>query len=301
VTAVLLLVSGVMAAVAAAGILRPFGRGRGPAIEPLADPLEDERDLLLSSLRELEDEHTTGALGDDEYRSLRRDTERRAVAVLRAIDAREGGEDGLSAFREAVSPNGHHPAPRAARGRARVVVVSVAVAVSVAVLLAGSVRNRDAAQPITGDSASDTLAFFQQRVQQHPHDVAARLDLAERYRDAGMAGLATLQFSEALQLDPSNAEALTGMAFSLFAQGRTRQALAEVNQALVVDPTYPEALYQEGVILLRGLHRPAAAEAPLRAYLTAAPDGAHRAAVEGMLAEIAATPNAAKTTPSPGT
>ena len=78
-TAVLLLVSGLMAAVAAAGILRPFGRGRGPAIEPLADPLEDERDLLLSSLRELEDDHTTGALGDDEYRSLRRDTERRLM------------------------------------------------------------------------------------------------------------------------------------------------------------------------------------------------------------------------------
>ena len=54
-TAVLLLASAAMAAVAAAGILHPFGRrGRGAAIEPLADPLEDERDLLLMTLRELE-------------------------------------------------------------------------------------------------------------------------------------------------------------------------------------------------------------------------------------------------------
>ena len=68
--AVVLLASAGLAAIAAAGILRPFGRGRGPAIEPLADPLEDERDLLLTSLRELEDERATGALGDAEYREL---------------------------------------------------------------------------------------------------------------------------------------------------------------------------------------------------------------------------------------
>jgi tetratricopeptide (TPR) repeat protein len=290
-TFALLLAMAGMAAVAAAGILRPFGRGRGPAMEPLADPLEDERDILLTSLGELEEEHLTGALNEDEYRALRRDTERRAVAVLRAIDARDGG-DSMAALRDAASPNGHHTPPRSKATWTRILVVSLAIVVAAGVLLAGSVRNRDAAQPITGDSAAaDSIAFFEQRVQQHPHDVAARLDLAERYRAAGMTGLATLQFSQALQLDPSNAEALNGMGYALFSQGRNKEALAEVNQALAVDPTYPEALYQKGVILLRGMHRPAAAEEPLRAYLTAAPDGAHREAVEGMLAEISASPS----------
>jgi lipoprotein NlpI len=151
--------------------------------------------------------------------------------------------------------------------------VSLAVTAAVAVLLAGSIRSRDAAQPITGDAgATDTLAFFQQRVQQHPHDVAARLDLAERYRDAGMTGLATLQYTEALQLDPSNAEALTGMADSLFGQGQSKQALAEVTQALAVDPTYPEALYEQGVILLRGCTT-GRAERSFNAYLALRPTG----------------------------
>ena len=95
-------------------------------------------------------------------------------------------------------------------------------------------------------------------MQQHPQDVAARLDLAQRYRDAGMTGLASLQYTEAIRLDPTNAEALTGMAFVLFDSGRSREALAEVDRALAVDATYPEALYEKGLILLRGLQRPGA-------------------------------------------
>jgi len=43
-----------------------------------------------------------------------------------------------------------------------------------------------------------------------------------------------------------------------------------------VDPTYPEALYDEGIILLRGLNRPQDAAAAFHSYLAAAPFGAHR-------------------------
>ena len=60
------------------------------------------------------------------------------------------------------------------------------------------------------------------------------------------------------------------------------------HRALALDVLEPG----EGVILLRGLHRPADAAAPLRAYLSAAPTGGHRVAVEGMLEEIAALPAA---------
>ena len=152
------------------------------------------------------------------------------------------------------------------------VLAGLAVTAGVAVLLVAAVGRRDAAQPISGDGSAiglgtSSLSFFQERVRLHPEDVAARLD-------------------------PSNGEARTGMASVLFAQGHAAGALGEVRQALAVDPTYPEALYQEGVILLRGLHRPLDAATPLRAYLSAAPTGGHRVAVEGMLEEIAALPAA---------
>ena len=57
-----------------------------------------------------------------------------------------------------------------------------------------------------------------------------------------------------------------------------------MEQALRLDPTYPEALYYKGVILLRGLERPAEAAAAFRAYLEGVPFGARRAEVEELLA-----------------
>jgi hypothetical protein len=59
-----------------------------------------------------------------------------------------------------------------------------------------------------------------------------------------------------------------------------------VNRALELDPSYPEALYYRGVILLRGLDRSGAAEAALRAYLEGAPFGAHRDEARGLLQDL---------------
>ena len=89
-TWVVLLAAALLAGVAAAGVLRPFGRGRALTLERLADPLDDERASLLGALRELEEERATGGLEEATYRALRLETEARAVAVLRALDARDG-------------------------------------------------------------------------------------------------------------------------------------------------------------------------------------------------------------------
>jgi len=285
----LLLVSAGMAAVAAAGVLRPFGR-RAPALEPLADPLEDERDTLLWSLRDLQEEHASRALSDEDYRLLRRETERRAVTVLRAIDARDGTDGAaLATLREqhAPSPNGQGGA--ASSRRAWVAAGSLAVVVLAGILLANAIAPRDSSQPITGDSqaggsGATSLAFFEQRVEQHPNDVAARLDLASRYEAAGMTGLAAGQYVAALRLDPNTVEARAALGWLLYQQGRARDGLFAENQALSVDPSYPEALYDKGIILLNGLHQNAAAAVALRAYLAAAPDGSHRAEVQRLLA-----------------
>jgi hypothetical protein len=58
-----------------------------------------------------------------------------------------------------------------------------------------------------------------------------------------------------------------------------------VDRALEIDPAYPEALYERGVILLRGLDRPVPAASAFRSYLEEAPFGARRAEVGDLLRE----------------
>jgi len=55
--------------------------------------LEEQRDVLLKSLRDLEQEREAGEIGDDDYAALKDDYTARAATVLRAIEARptEGG------------------------------------------------------------------------------------------------------------------------------------------------------------------------------------------------------------------
>ncbi len=289
-TWVVLLAAAALAGVAAAGVLRPFGRGRALALERLADPLEDERAGLLRALRDLEEERATGGLKEDSYRTLRLETETRAVAVLRALEARDGAGQlgaGLKTLRAPADGNGPaavaQPRTRFALP-ATIGLAGLAVGL-VAVLLAAALRTRGPDQPITGGLGSSNrsaLAFFQQRVADHPRDVAARLDLAEQYLDSGNVQGAIAQYLAALSIEPRNPEAHAELGFLIYRSGKPEDALRTVEQALDVQPNYPQALYYKGVILL-GLNRSADAADAFRSYLEAAPYGALRAEVQDLL------------------
>jgi tetratricopeptide (TPR) repeat protein len=291
-TWVVFLASIALSCVAVAGVLSPFSRSRRLALEPTSDPLDEERIGLLRRLRDLQDEHATGQLSDQAYRSLRRETEARAVMVLRALEVR-GGADVQADLRESrtrrpLSPSDDgEPSARSARKRIITVVAVGLVVAVVAVVLARAIQSRSAGQPITG-TVQGGLAFFEQRVADHPDDVAARLDLAQRYLETGNGVAAAQQYVAVLQLDPQNAEAHAQLGFLYFVAGRASDGLEEVRQALAADPGYPEALYVQGVILLKGLSRPAEAVDAFKAYLAAAPFGAHRAEVEQLLEEAQA-------------
>lgn len=271
------LASGVLAAVAAAGVLGPFARARQPGSGRLADPLEDERMSLMRGLRDLDEELGRGDLTEDSYEHLRAETEVRAVAVLRALEARRDSAGDTSP----VAPGGRP------RRLAATVLVAAAVVAGAVPLLASAIRERAPGRPITGgaNAATAPLGFFEQRVREHPDDLAARLDLARRYLQTGAVRAATEQFVAALDLDPQNSEARASLGFLLYLSGAAQEGLDAVEQALEADPEYPEALYFKGVILLRGLDGPAEAARAFRAYLEAAPFGSHRAEVEGMLDE----------------
>lgn len=300
--AVQLVASAALVLMAAAGALLPLTRSRATALTPLADPLEDERRSLARALRELEEDRATGALPEEDYRTLRTETERRAVDVLRRISPDEAAPALRREIRELRDPVS---SPSTRRRLVAALLVGTAIVGASVPLLAGSLRARQAGQAITGGTGpgasadnQDPLAFFQERVRQNPSNLLARLDLAHRYLDTGRVGAAAGEYAAALRLEPANAEARAHVGFILFLAGRASDGLRQARKALTLDPKYPEAWFIEGVILVKGLDRPAAGRLALERYLELAPFGAERDTARALLAGIAdgtatASPSAA--------
>jgi hypothetical protein len=78
-------------------VARPFLRDPAPASDLLDEPSElerrrlelvEERDRALAALKELEFDHRTGKVTDDDYRQQVGPLRRSAAAALRALDVR---------------------------------------------------------------------------------------------------------------------------------------------------------------------------------------------------------------------
>jgi hypothetical protein len=91
-----LVVGGVIAALAVLLVALPFLRRPGEPGEALEEPtaaeqerlaLIEERDRALGALKELEFDHRTGKIDDDDYRTLVGPLRRAAADALQALDA----------------------------------------------------------------------------------------------------------------------------------------------------------------------------------------------------------------------
>ena len=86
-----LVLGALLAVVAVAFVARPLLR-EGPD-EPLEAPeprhleLAEERDRALGALKELEFDHRTGKVSDEDYRSMVGELRRAAADALRAVDS----------------------------------------------------------------------------------------------------------------------------------------------------------------------------------------------------------------------
>ena len=76
-----LVLGALLAAAAVVVVAWPFLREPG---------LDAERDRVLGALKELEFDHRTGKVSDEDYRALVGPLRRRAAETLRALDRRDG-------------------------------------------------------------------------------------------------------------------------------------------------------------------------------------------------------------------
>jgi hypothetical protein len=276
--------------------------------------LEEERDFLLASLRDLEAELEAGDISEHDYQSLRDDYTIRTAVALRALDAKQarprpGGTRGSGD--DAGPPSGAVAAGRGRRRwrRAAVMAAVVVVAGLAAWAVTASSGSRLANQPITGTFAGKNSPGGTTPTTS-PDD--SRLVQAQQLVVKGKFTDALKLYDQVLQDQPGNPEALANEGWLIAQAGvaskrndLVQQGLTKIEAAEKSDASFPDAHFFRGALLYQTLGDPAGAVTEFREYLGLVdPTNAEVPQVEQMLsAAIAAAgpnvppaPNAASST-----
>lgn len=183
--------------------------------------LEHDRDYLLRSLDDLDAEHDAGDLDDHDHRELTDDYTRRLADVIRSIDR----------SRDAMASVGS----RLSMSRRVVTVAGVALVALVAgVLLARSAGFRAPSDSVSGDIRQSSTALL------------AEADTLTR---EGRTAEAIEVYDAVLAVAPANVEALTYRGWLTARLGDPQAGLADVSEAIAVDPSFPDARVFAAILL----------------------------------------------------
>jgi tetratricopeptide (TPR) repeat protein len=238
--------------------------------------LERERDFLLKSLDDLENERAAGNIDDASYTELHDDYTARAAATIRAL------RDGVDA----------RPAAPSVPWRRRALVVGgiVAFAVVAAVALAAALGARlpgqtsSGNQPSAAPSTGQRKARLQEAADKSPNDPQPRLAYARFLEESGDTVESLKQYDKAAEIAPDNADALANagrlrfiVAGQVPSPDAQKQLVADaktfLDRAVEADPNNADARYYRGVLLLDGFGQVDAAVGEFQRYLVLAPDG----------------------------
>ena len=105
------------------------------------------------------------------------------------------------------------------------------------------------AAPHTGamDQVTQELNALKQAIQNNPGDAVALGRLGGLYMDAGMYEQAIDYFSRAVEVNPSDVHLRTEMATALLMMGKAREALAELEGCVELDPAHGKTWYWKGL------------------------------------------------------
>jgi tetratricopeptide (TPR) repeat protein len=206
------------------------------------DELEEERDFLLASLRDLEREREAGELSERDYQALHDDYTARAAVVLRALE------------RDAARP-ARRGRPQPVRSR-RSVATTVAVVVVIVALAGGAVT---AFSGPRGDGAPMTGSL--------PETPSGRMAQALQLEREGKAAEALRIYDELLDSDPRNVQALAYRGWLLKRAGLPDLAMTALDQAVAIDPRFPDAHFFRGMVLYQDRKDPAAAVVEFRLFM----------------------------------
>jgi cytochrome c-type biogenesis protein CcmH/NrfG len=229
--------------------------------------LEEERDFLVRSLDDLDEELSIGNVYLDEYERLRDEYVARAAEVLRSL---EHGRDERPA---------RHEVPR--WKRVAVALGVTAFAVTTCALLARVLGERLEGETVTGNAQNDESARqaeLEAARDQNPLEAGPHVALARFLLQQDDLTRAVQEYDEAFRLDGTSAEAAAyGGWIRALVAGRvtdpTQQAelyqaaLDRLNLAVAADPGYADAHFFRGMTLCYGFDQATDAVAEWQRYL----------------------------------
>lgn len=199
--------------------------------------LKEQRDFLLNSLRDLESELNHGDIDDQDFESLRKDYVSRAAAVIKQIE-------NLNSESQSANTN---LAPEKRNLTRTLVTVSIVVLVAVA---AGWFVAQQSGQRLAGDSLAGSI-----------EDSTATILSRARATNFVDPKAAIELYTQVLEVDPDNVEALTYRAWLLVLISRSagdevRQlafasASSDLERAIGLDPNYADAYCFLGIARFR--------------------------------------------------
>lgn len=247
--------------------------------------LEEEREFLLASLRDLEREREAGDIDEGDHRTLHDDYTARAAAVLRALQAlRNPPVQPMSGRRRLVA----NPTATKGRRRRRTAVLTMAVLLVVAVG-AGVGVAAFSGERVGGTNMSGTATS----------ETARHTAKAQQLEGQGKASEALKEYDAAIKADAGNVVALTYRGWLLARAGLTDRAMASLDAAITTNPRYPDAHFFRGMVLYQGVNDPGGAVTEFETYLASNPPASAAAAVQTVLDKARQAAAAAGHAPGP--
>ena len=238
--------------------------------------LEEERDFLLSSLRDLEREREAGDIDDSDYETLKSSYTKRTADILRQL------RSDVDASENEDVAGSHDSLPTASKWRRRFVVLGLVglLAVGLGVLVA-----RNSGQRLPGATATGGL----------PDTTASKLAQARALNfDDPIAAIRL--YSDVLKTDPDNVEALTYRSWLLALTAREAEdavrdaavqtAIIGLGRATLIDDSYPDAHCFLGIVSYRFANDIETARTELARCQEANPPAEVRGFVDSVVAEI---------------
>lgn len=261
--------------------------------EELLD-LEIEKQNILASLRDLESDLLGGKLSPTDYERLKDIDEHRLAAVLAGIDGK------TSAGTKASGPDQTRGYSPETLGRFR--TMNMAGSLLLLLLIAGGalgiyyyqnakLQNQKLAAMVEEGAGSmmdgttnplDMVARLERKLRENPDDLQGQVMAGRSYMTLQRTEDARKAWSKVIELDPANIEAHYSLGLLLIQTANLsdprnfEQAIRHLDEALLLSPGMPAALFYRGVALTH-LKRYDEAAQNLKSALQGLPPGSEEA------------------------